>query len=61
MVPLPTAQGELPNLHALDPLMFQALCRDLYQLEPNIVIAEVFGTSGQSQRGGQINGEHLFG
>jgi tetratricopeptide (TPR) repeat protein len=57
-VPLPTAQGELPDFHALDPLAFQGLCRDLYQVEPNISTAEVFGTSGQSQRGVDIVAFH---
>jgi hypothetical protein len=58
LMPLPTAPGELPNLHALDPLAFQGLCRDLYQVEPNISTAEVFGTSGQSQRGVDILAFH---
>ena len=55
---LPTAQGELPDFHSLDPLAFQGLCRDLYQVEPNISTAEVFGTSGQSQLGVDIVAIH---
>lgn len=58
MIPLPTAQGELPDFHALDPLVFQALCRDLYQVEPNISTAEVFGTPGQGQRGIDVLASH---
>jgi tetratricopeptide (TPR) repeat protein len=51
MIPLPTASGELPKLYELDPLRFQGLCRDLFQSEPNIATAEVFGVPGQLQRG----------
>jgi hypothetical protein len=54
MVPPRTAAGELPRLFELDPLRFQGLCRDLYQSEPEIATAEVFGTPGQFQRGADI-------
>jgi hypothetical protein len=47
----PTAPGELPRFVELDPLRFQGLCRDLYQLEGEFATAEVFGTPGQLQRG----------
>ena len=54
MTSLPTARGELPRLDELDPLRFQGLCRDLYQIEPDYVTAEVFGTPGQLQHGVDI-------
>jgi hypothetical protein len=54
MISSPTARGELPRLYELDPLRFQELCRDLYQAEPEIATAEVFGVPGQLQRGVDI-------
>jgi tetratricopeptide (TPR) repeat protein len=54
MISPPTARGELPRLYELDPLRFQELCRDLFQAEPDIATAEVFGTPGQLQRGVDI-------
>ena len=48
---MPTAAGELPRLYELDPLRFQEMCRDLYQAEEGFATAEVFGVSGQAQRG----------
>jgi tetratricopeptide (TPR) repeat protein len=51
MVSIPTAPGELPRLYELDPLRFQEMCRDLYQVEVEFATAEVFGVSGQGQRG----------
>ena len=50
----PTALGELPHFFELDPLRFQGLCRDLYQVEPEIATADVFGAPGQRQRGVDI-------
>jgi tetratricopeptide (TPR) repeat protein len=46
-----TAAGELPRFYELDPLRFQELCRDLWQMEKEFEDVEVYGTSGQSQRG----------
>ena len=46
VVPPPTAHGEYPNFHVLGDATFQELCRDLYQKEPNISGAQVFGPSG---------------
>ena len=54
MTSLPTARGELPRLYELDPIRFQGLCRDLYEIEPDYVTANVYGTSGQLQRGVDI-------
>ena len=54
MTSLPTARGELPRLDELDPLRFQGLCRDLYQIEPDCATVEVFGTPGQLQHGVDI-------
>lgn len=58
LVPPPTTHGELPDFHALDAITFQKLCRDLYQVEPNISTAEVFGVSGQAQLGVDIQALH---
>lgn len=46
-----TAVGELPRYYELDPLRFQELCRDLWLAENEFEDVEVYGTSGQSQRG----------
>lgn len=46
-----TAAGELPRYYELDPLRFQELCRDLWQAQQEFEDVEVYGTSGQSQRG----------
>jgi len=46
-----TAAGELPRYFELDPLRFQELCRDLWQMEKEFEDVEVYGTNGQSQRG----------
>jgi len=54
MISAGTAAGELPRLFELDPLRFQGLCRDLYQTEPGVSNVEVFGLSGQVQRGVDI-------
>jgi hypothetical protein len=54
MISPPAARGELPRFYELDPLRFQELCRDLYQAEPEIATAEVFGVPGQLQRGVDI-------
>jgi hypothetical protein len=35
----------------LDPLRFQVLCRDLWQMEKEFKDVDVYGTEGQSQRG----------
>lgn len=47
----PTARGELPAFHEMDPLRFQELCRDLYACESEFSNAAVYGTPGQKQRG----------
>jgi hypothetical protein len=46
-----TAAGELPRYYELDPLRFQELCRDLWQAQQEFEDVEVYGMSGQSQRG----------
>jgi hypothetical protein len=46
-----TAAGELPRYFELDPLRFQELCRDLWQMEKEFEDVDVYGTEGQSQRG----------
>jgi hypothetical protein len=46
-----TAAGELPSYFELDPLRFQELCRDLWQMEKEFEDVEIYGTKGQSQRG----------
>jgi len=46
-----TAAGELPRYYELDPLRFQELCRDLWLAGNEFEDVEVYGTSGQSQRG----------
>jgi hypothetical protein len=46
-----TAAGELPRYFELDPLRFQELCRDLWQMEKELEDVDVYGTEGQSQRG----------
>lgn len=57
-VSLPTAHGQRPDFHVLGDARFQELCRDLYEKEPNISSAEVFGTSGQSQFGVDVRALH---
>lgn len=61
MVSPPTARGEPPRFYKLDPLRFQSLCRDLYEAEPKIATAEVFGVPGQPQRGVDIVATHREG
>lgn len=51
MVGARTAAGELPRYFELDPLRFQELCRDLWQMEKVYEDVDVYGTKGQSQRG----------
>lgn len=58
MVPPPTVHGQRPDFHALGDMAFQELCRDLYQKEPNISAADVFGPSGQAQFGVDVQALH---
>ncbi len=58
VVPPPTAHGQRPDFHVLGDVTFQELCRDLYQKEPNISAAQVFGPSGQAQFGVDVQAQH---
>ena len=47
----PISPNEPPQLHRLGEEIFQNLCRDLIDAEPEISICEVYGVRGQSQYG----------
>lgn len=44
-------QGEQPPYHQLDEYLFQDMCCDLFQTEPEITSCSIYGTRGQSQYG----------
>ncbi|MEM3421993.1 MAG: hypothetical protein QW315_07060, partial [Candidatus Hadarchaeum sp.] len=44
-------QGEQPPYHRLDEYLFQEMCCDLFQTEPEIIACSEYGTRGQSQKG----------
>ena len=43
--------GDLPPFHDLGEYVFQELCRDLLDAEPDIATCEVYGERGQRQDG----------
>jgi len=43
--------GESPQFYKMDEYIFQNLCRDIFDAEPNIVSCDVYGVRGQSQDG----------
>jgi hypothetical protein len=43
--------GKTPPFHELGEYVFQGLCRDLFDAEPDIAVCEIYGTRGQSQDG----------
>lgn len=50
--PLPSMNpSDPPPFHRLDAMSFQELCRDIFADEGGISTCEVYGVSGQSQRG----------
>lgn len=51
MMPPGIRTGETPPFHKLNEYVFQELCRDLFDAEPDITICEVYGVRGQSQDG----------
>lgn len=51
MMPPGIRTGETPPFHKLNEYVFQELCRDLLDAEPDITICEVYGVRGQSQDG----------
>ena len=54
-----TAIGEQPRYSALEPLTFQNLCKELLQADPKYRNVQVFGVSGQAQKGIDILAEQL--
>jgi tetratricopeptide (TPR) repeat protein len=58
-VPRRTAVGEKPRYSELEPLTFQSLCKDILQADPKYRNVQVFGVSGQAQRGIDILAEQL--
>lgn len=50
-IPPPTGSGDIPEFHKLGGLQFQALCRDLFDREPNIRSCSEYGGNGQGQHG----------
>lgn len=51
IVPPRTVAGQQPEYSRLDPLTFQELCRDILQTESDLLNVQVYGRSGQWQRG----------
>lgn len=51
MLPPGIRQGEQPPYHQLDEYLFQDMCCDLFQTEPEITSCSIYGTRGQSQYG----------
>lgn len=51
MMPPGIRPGETPPFHKLGEYVFQDLCRDLFDHEPQIAVCEVYGVRGQSQDG----------
>jgi len=43
--------GQLPPFHLLGAYVFQELCRDLLDAEPEVAFCNIYGTSGQAQEG----------
>jgi hypothetical protein len=54
-----TAIGEQPRYSALEPLTFQNLCKEILQADPKYRNVQVFGVSGQVQKGIDIMAEQL--
>ncbi|MDP9050599.1 MAG: hypothetical protein M3O31_07735 [Acidobacteriota bacterium] len=54
-----TAVGEQPRYSALEPLTFQSLCKEILQADPKYRNVQVFGVSGQGQKGIDILAEQL--
>jgi len=50
-VPRRTAIGEQPSYSALEALTFQNLCKEILQADPKYRNVQVFGVSGQAQKG----------
>ena len=47
----PLRPGFVPPFHELGPDIFEALCRELLQEEPDVKSVDLYGTSGQKQFG----------
>jgi hypothetical protein len=58
-VPRRTAIGEQPRYSALEPLTFQNLCKEILPAGPKYRNLQVFGVSGQAQKGIDILAEQL--
>jgi tetratricopeptide (TPR) repeat protein len=58
-VPRRTAVDEQPRYSALEPLTFQSLCKEILQADPKYRNVQVFGVSGQGQKGIDILAEQL--
>lgn len=41
--------GETPQFYKIGEFVFQELCRDLFDAEPDITTCEIYGKLGQSQ------------
>ena len=54
-----TAIGEQPRYSALEALTFQNLCKEILQADPKYRNVQVFGVSGQAQKGIDILAEQL--
>lgn len=51
MMPPGIRPGENPPFHNLGEYVFQDLCRDLLDAEPDVDTCEVYGERGQTQDG----------
>jgi hypothetical protein len=51
MMPPGIRPGEIPPFHRIGEYVFQDLCRDLFDAEPDIAVCEIYGVRGQSQDG----------
>jgi len=58
-VPRRTAVDEQPRYSALEPMTFQNLCKEILQADPKYRNVQVFGVSGQGQKGIDILAEQL--
>ncbi|WP_144312443.1 tetratricopeptide repeat protein [Terriglobus saanensis] len=58
-VPRQTATGEQPRYSELQPLIFQSLCKEILQADPQYRNVQEYGVSGQAQKGIDILAERL--